>query len=256
MSVMNSYLNTPWLMVRQPNRWADLRLFCFPYSGAGATIFTRWSERLPYGIELCAIQLPGRENRLSEPLHTRIRPVVEQITEVLESYLDKPFAFFGHSLGSLIGFEVLRRLHDEYGATPQHFFAAGHGAPQLPRTRSPIHHLPDAEFTEELRRYNGTPEAVLANRELRQLLYPILRADFAIYETYEYIPGRPLACPITVYGGYADEIAEEQLWAWAEQTTGEFSVEMFPGDHFFLNTAQNQLLQRLTQRLRTLMVAT
>jgi medium-chain acyl-[acyl-carrier-protein] hydrolase len=238
------------MTVTTTDRWADLRLFCFPYSGAGASIFHRWAEKLPYHVEICAIQLPGRETRLSEPLYTRLPPLLESLGQALLPYLDKPFAVFGHSLGTLIAFELLRYLRREHGIQPIHFFAAGHSAPQLPREKPPIHALPDNDFAEELRRYNGTPIEVLDHSELRQLLFPILRADFAIYEHYAYEADQPLACPISAYGGLQDEeVTQDRLEAWREQTTEHFSFRLFPGDHFFLNTAQQPLLQQMAQVL-------
>lgn len=247
---MKMMTNNPWLVVRKPNRWADLRLFCFPYSGAGASIFNRWAERLPYQIELCAVQPPGRETRMAEPLFTRLTPLVQTMAQALLPYLDKPFAFFGHSLGTLISFELARHLRREHGLQPVYFFASGHGAPQMPKEKTPIHDLPEPAFTEALRLYNGTPDEVLEHPELRQLLFPILRADFAIYESYVYTDDLPLACPLTVFGGLQDDISHAHLDAWREQTANAFSVKMFPGNHFFLNTAQNQLLYQVIQQLR------
>jgi medium-chain acyl-[acyl-carrier-protein] hydrolase len=125
-----------------------------------------------------------------------------------------------------------------------------HRAPQVPDPDAPIHALPNPEFLQELRRFNGTPEAVLENAELMQLLLPTLRADFAVVETYAYTPEQPLDCPITAFGGLDDrEVSGDELEAWREQTNASFVLKMFPGDHFFLDSAKPLLLQSLSQKL-------
>lgn len=252
---VNVLAGNSWIVVRKANPWANLRLFCFPYSGAGASMFTKWVEKLPSTVELYAVQLPGRETRLVEPLFTRLPPLVEATAAALLPHLaDKPFAFFGHSMGALLAFELARYLRRTQraadGLQPVHLFVSGHTAPQLGQRKPPIHALPEAEFVAELRRYNGTPEEVLQHAELRQLLLPILRADFALYETYVYTPDPPLDCPISVFGGMQDEdVPQEGLEPWRGQTRAAFSLQMFPGDHFFVNSTQNHFLPTLAQQL-------
>jgi len=240
----------PWIACPRPNPQARLRLFCFPYSGAGASIFYPWLDYLPTAIEVCPVQLPGRETRLSEPLFTRMGPLVRAAAQALLPYLDKPFAFFGHSLGALVSFELARYLRREHGLSPVHLFVSGHNAPQLPDRDPPIHDLPEPEFLEELRRLNGTPEEVLQHPELRELIFPILRADFEVCDTYVYEPDDPLNCPISAFGGLRDEhLSREGLEAWREQTIASFSLRMFPGDHFYLNTDRPLLLRALAREL-------
>ncbi len=181
---------------------------------------------------------------------TQLEPLVPTLASALFPYLDKPFAFFGHSMGGLVSFELARLLRREYGLSPVHLFVSAHRAPQVPDPDAPIHALPNPEFLQELRRYNGTPEAVLENAELMQLLLPTLRADFAVVETYAYTPEQPLDCPITAFGGLDDrEVSSNELEAWREQTKASFVLKMFPGDHFFLDSAKPLLLQSLSQKL-------
>lgn len=242
--------NSTWLVVPRPNPEAKLRLFCFPYSGASAAIYLRWPESLPPNIEVCAVQLPGHGTRLAEPPFRRLPALVQATAQALLPYLDLPFAFFGHSMGALLSFELARHLRQQLRLSPQHLFASGHGAPQLPDRSPPMHQLPECEFVDRLRELNGTPEEVLAHDELRQLVIPILRADFAICETYVYRPEPPLPCPISAYGGLRDRyVSHEELVAWQQQTTGAFVVRMFPGDHFYLNAGRDQLLYALAREL-------
>jgi medium-chain acyl-[acyl-carrier-protein] hydrolase len=228
----------------KPNPNAKLRLFCFHHAGGGTLSFRNWAQELCPIVEVYLIQLPGRERRLSEPAFTRIEPLIAELKPAIIPHLNQPFAFFGYSMGSLIAFELTRRLRRDYQLYPQHLFVCANRAPQLPKTKPPIHDLPDAEFIEELRSLNGTPEEILANDELMALLIPTLRADFAVIETYNYYNEPPLNCPITAFGGLEDtEASREELAAWSSQTNNNFNLYMLPGNHFFINSARSQLLQ-------------
>ncbi|HEY9797280.1 MAG TPA: thioesterase II family protein [Leptolyngbyaceae cyanobacterium] len=239
-----------WVSWHKPNPQASLRLFCFPYAGGAALTFRTWPDSLAMALEVCPVELPGRGKRITSAPFTRLQPLVQAIAQALLPHLDKPFAFFGHSMGGLVSFELARLLRKKYGLNPAHLFVSGYRAPQVPDPDPPIHALPEPEFLEELRRLNGTPEAVLENAELMQLLLPALRADFAVIETYAYIPESPLDCPITAFGGLQDrEVSCDDLEAWREQTNAAFSLQMLPGDHFFLHSAQPLLLQSLSQKL-------
>jgi medium-chain acyl-[acyl-carrier-protein] hydrolase len=239
-----------WIAFRKPNPQARLRLFCFPYAGTGAAIFRSWPEGLPAYVEVCPVQFHGRGTRLMEAPFTRLQRLVEALGQVLVPLLDKPFAFFGHSMGALVGFELARRLRRQSGVQPVRLFVSAASAPQIPSHHRPVHALPEDEFLEELRRLNGTPGEVLEHAELMQIILPILRADFSVYETYAYSPEPPLNSSIFGFGGLQDHrVSRGDLEAWREQTSGSFSLRMFPGDHFFLNTAQPLLLQVLSQEL-------
>jgi medium-chain acyl-[acyl-carrier-protein] hydrolase len=239
-----------WVTCPKPNPQANLRLFCFPYAGGSSLIFRKWSDSLPLNVEVCPVELPGRGSQMKLTPFTRLESLVEALAQAIKPHLDKPFAFFGHSMGALINFELARLLRKQYTLEPVHLFVSARRAPQIPNTKPPIHTLGDSEFKEELRRLNGTPKAVLENAELMELLVPIVRADFAVLETYVYSYEPPLDFPITTFGGLEDTEANyEELEAWREQTNSAFSLEMLPGDHFFINSAQSLLLERLAQRM-------
>ncbi|MBE9215231.1 thioesterase [Plectonema cf. radiosum LEGE 06105] len=230
----------------KPNPNAKLRLFCFHHAGGGTLSFRNWSEELFPIVEVYLIQLPGRERRLTEPAFTRLKPLIKELKIAILPYLNQPFAFFGYSMGSLVAFELTRCLRRDYQLYPQHLFVCAYRAPQLPKTKPPIHDLPDAEFLEELRSLNGTPEEILTNKELMTLLLPTLRADFAVIETYDYYDEPPLNCPITAFGGLEDtEANREDMAAWSSQANSNFNLHILPGNHFFLNSARSQLLQLL-----------
>jgi medium-chain acyl-[acyl-carrier-protein] hydrolase len=201
-------------------------------------------------VELCAVQLPGRGSRLSEPPFDRLTPLVQAIKPIILRLLDKPFALFGHSMGARIAFELARLLRREENLEPAHLFISGCRAPQLPVEDRAVYGLPEPEFIDELRRLNGTPKEVLENQELMQLMIPLLRADFAVCGTYTYMPEPPLSCPISAYGGRADsEVSRESLEAWREQTASAFNLRLFPGGHFFINTNRPLPLRALSEEL-------
>ncbi|MDZ7959069.1 MAG: thioesterase II family protein [Aulosira sp. DedQUE10] len=244
-----SNLNS-WIICPKPNPQAALRLFCFPYAGGSSLIFRTWADFLPPCIEVCAIELPGRGRQMRLPPYNKIELLVDAIASNTHPYLDKPFAFFGHSMGGLVSFELTRLLRKRYGIVPARLFVSGRRAPQIPDSEPPIHYLPEIAFIEELRHLNGTPREVLENAELMQLFLPILRADFAVLETYTYTPKPPLECPITVFGGLQDsEVGCDELQAWQEQTKAGFNLQLFHGDHFFLHSAQSLLLEKLAKYL-------
>ncbi len=244
----NLYTNK-WFVFPKPNPQAKLRLFCLPYSGSGAFGFRNWPENLPAHIEVCAIQLPGRENRLRERPFTRLQPLIEAIMEEIPPYLDKRFALFGHSLGALIAFEMARKLY-RYDLIPECVIVSGRGAPQCPTRETPIHALSDDQFIQRLREFNGTPEAVLRNEELMCLLLPVLKADFAINETYIHTEDLLLSCPISAYRGAQDPNTPfDDVVAWREQTSGNFTLRTLPGDHFFIHQAADLFWRMLNYDL-------
>lgn len=243
-------LTTPWLNLVQHNPKASLRLFCFPYAGGAASIFRNWADHLPADFEVCPVQLPGRGPRMREASFVRVPHLITALCRELLPYLDKPFVFFGHSLGALISFELARKLSQDYQLEPLHLFVSGRRAPQLPDTSPTTYDLPDEEFVKELRRLNGTPTEVLDQPELLQLITPTLRADFELCETYEHLTGPPLKCSITALGGVCDEdVPREQLEPWREHTSTSFSLKMLPGDHFFIHSSESMLLQILALEL-------
>jgi medium-chain acyl-[acyl-carrier-protein] hydrolase len=243
-----------WITRPRPVPRAELRLFCIAHAGGGASAFRGWADALPAEVEVCPVQLPGRENRVAEPGFDRLAPLVQTLADVFESFRSAPFALFGHSNGALIGFELARELRARGRPGPVHLFASGRRAPDLPSDRPITHHLPDDEFLAELQTLGGLPQQLLEHRELLELLLPTLRADVAIHETYEFREQAPLDCPITAYGGLSDpRVSREQLQAWRRHTSGPFLARLFPGGHFYLQDDRPAFLRTLYTDLHTLL---
>ena len=238
-------------LAQRPRRTRpEMRLFCFPYAGGSAMVFQKWHRVFPESIEICAIQYPGRGNRLREQAFTSSKPLAQEVTEALLPVLDVPFAFFGHSMGALIAFDVTRELRRRQKPLPKHLFLSGVRAPHLRLHDRVAFDLPEPEFIEELRRLNGTPTEVLENAELMALMIPMLRADFSVAQGYEFVEETPLSVPMSVYGGTDDpSVSVTELEGWRGQTTGPFSVQMFAGDHFYLHSSETVLTAAIQRQL-------
>jgi len=245
---------------KEPNAWigfcrrsplARVRLFCFPYAGAGASIFRPWASLLPPDIEIYAVQLPGREERIREESFTSIGPLTEALAHELAPWLKVRYAFFGHSLGAIVAYELIRLLRHKRLPLPFHLFVSGRRAPQLPPPRSFWHQLSDPEFINKLRQLNGIPKEVLRNPEFLAFIVPLLKADFAIGETYSYVEGPPLMVPVSVFGGTMDtSVPKRDLADWVKVSGSRFRLKLFHGDHFFLHSRRRELLEAIISDLR------
>ncbi len=229
----------------------QVRLFCFPYGGSGPWVFRPWQDYFGDKAELTGILYPGRESRINEPLQTKIQTIAEMLLPAILPRLDMPFVFFGHSMGALVSFELTRLLDAGGGPMPQRLIVSGAGAPHIPEPH-PIHHLPDQEFMDAVINLNGMPEEVLSSRELLEYALPIIRADFTACGDYRCADqGGRVTCPMVVYGGSLDpRVAVSQVEEWQQHADSEYSVEWFEGDHFFIDSHQDQVLASVAGHLR------
>jgi medium-chain acyl-[acyl-carrier-protein] hydrolase len=241
-----------WLVNLHPRPYAGMRLYCFPYSGAGASAYMGWARRMASFVDLHAINLPGREHRAGELPLIDQDTLVEQLAEAIHAQGDgRPFAFFGHSMGALLAFEVCRELRRRFLPMPTRLLISARPAPHLPSRTEPVSQLPDAEFTELVAALNGTPGEVYTRSSAFAAFIPTLRADFSIIETYHYQPEPPLDIPIAVFGGEQDPVASTaELQAWQVHSTAGCRVRTFSGDHFYLIPAREQLIAELATELQ------
>lgn len=247
--VSDSWISAP---VSVPS--ARLRLVCFPHAGGGASSFVPWARLLaPEGIEVVALRLPGREARLRETPPEDLSTLVAGIDDALTPSTT-PVAWWGHSSGARIAFELARRRHANGGPLPGHLIVSGAPAPDVRRTTPTLHRIvDDGTFLQAVAHaYGGVPEAVLQNAELRALVAPALRADLRLHERYVFVEGEPLPIPITAWGGTDDpSVSEDWVRRWARHTSRTFEWAMMPGDHFFVYglSARNELRLALRRTL-------
>lgn len=222
-----------------------VRLFCLPFAGGSAAAYASWQAAIDPRFEVVPVQLPGHGGRIREAPLQSMTAMANALADAMAPRLDRPYAVFGHSMGALLGFETLRRLRARGAPAPVALCVSARRAPQLPARRPPLHLLSDAQLIDELRSLNGTPDVVLGDRELLDLLLPVIRADLRAVETHVHRQETVLDCPIHAFGGERDSITEDDLRAWSEQTTGNSSVTLYPGDHFYLNDHRARLLRAL-----------
>ena len=242
-----------WITCPAPNPTARLRLFCLPFAGGGASIYRSWARALPSTIEVCPVQLPGRENRIRESPYTDILSLAETLAGQIQLYSQKPFVLYGHSMGALLAFELARILQRQNAPMPLTLFLAAHRAAHLSPRRAPIHALPRDELIRALHRMGGLQEEVAQDQELLDLLLPILRADLTLCDLYRFAPDTQLDCPFHLYGGRDDmEVPPEDMESWSEHSTQSSSLRIFPGGHFFLRSAGDALMQAIGSALARL----
>jgi len=220
-----------------------VRLFCLPYAAGGASIYAPWRSSFADDIELCPVELPGRQTRRRDSAFTCVDSLVDALASGLAGEFDVPYALFGHSMGSLVAFELARALRRRGVGEPSVLFVSGGRAPQLPREHPVVHDQPDAVVIAKLRSLGALPKDICDEPELVELLMPTIRADLTVCETYEYRPEPPLTCPIVAFAGADDpEVPPARMDPWREQTSGGFLKQVLPGDHFFLHSSRSALL--------------
>lgn len=242
-------MESHWISCRTPRSGTRLRLFCFPYAGRGASTFRDWVRDAPEWLDVCPIQLPGREGRWGEEPFSRLEPLIDVLCHELAPCFQRPFALFGCSMGAIIAFELARALARR-DRTPVHLFTAARRAPGRPESCPPIHHLCDDEFIRQLGRYAGTPSEVLDSPEVISVYLPSIRADFALCERYVYRRGDVLQCPVTVFGGRTDpHVSLDDLADWRSVAASSFALQMFDGGHFFVHSQGTTLLRAIASQL-------
>lgn len=237
-----------------PSTWKTAHgivLFCFPYAGGSPYVFRDWRVQLQPEIQVAALQSPGRGMRIAERPHHKVDEIVAEVMNGLLGVGDRPFAFYGHSLGALIAFEAVRQLRREGWPQPSHLFVGAARPPDIGPLMPPLHHLPEREFLSALQaRYSGLPDAILNDPEILFIFLPALRADFTAYEKHEHRTEPPLACPITAFIGDVDKhISAETVAGWKAHTSAAFNLQVLHGGHFFIDENRDQLLNAIRREL-------
>jgi surfactin synthase thioesterase subunit len=239
-----------WVLRFHPSADSEFRLLCFPHAGGAASYYFPLSQSLTPGIEVLAVQYPGRQDRRREKCIDNIPELADRIFEALEPWTGPPPAFFGHSMGAILAFEVARRLQQRTGEGPAWLFVSGRSAPSRQR-REDVHLGDDADLLTELYRAGGTDRRVLQNLELRAAVLPTIRNDYRAIESYVHSPGPPLNCPVTTLVGDTDgKTTVDEASAWSAHTTGEFDLRVFEGGHFYLDAHRSEVCDTIRAALK------
>ena len=248
--ILVKMVKSPWFSTFHAVHAPRIRLVCLPHAGGGISVFHHWKKEVPSDIELCAVQLPGRDSRYHEPLDTDLLHIVGELAKALLLAPPTPLlVIFGHSMGAVMAFELAHTLARGH-RRPDLLIVSGRAAPHLHRAPTEhLHRLSNAAFIDKLQlRYGGIPDALLADAELMKIYLPILRADLQAVETYRYAAWPADSWPLMAYGGTEDQgVGRMELNEWQQHTTGSFGMSMLPVSHFYYQTHRAAFLQRLLE---------
>lgn len=230
---------------------AKVRLFCCPYAGGSASVFRDWHKTSSSkDIEICAFQLPGRGDRMGQPFVKDFHSLIRGLSLEILPLLDRPFAFFGHSMGALICFELIRQLRQIGQPMPVYLFASGRTSPCTLRTLMVVDMTDDLFLESVLARYNPIPDLILNNKELMKIVLETSRADFLMIEKYVYHKREPLSCSIIAFSGSEDrEVDIHKVRKWKEHTSKNFDLIILEGNHLFLNDQAESIMHFIRQAL-------
>jgi len=241
-----------WFSVYRATSPIRYRLFCFPYAGAGGVIYSKWARLLPSGVEVCAIELPGRSSRIQEPPISRLAPLVSALRDGISPFLGSAFGFYGHSFGALLAFELARELRRKKLNEPNFLICGASRAPHVELDRPLFHRLPDDEFLAASVLHYGTTidHRLLEVDEIRQMIVLAMRADLTVSESYRYYEDVPFEFPISIVAGRSDSsTSEASLKAWAQHTKSTFDLTYLEGGHLFLNHRATELLELISSAI-------
>lgn len=228
-----------------------MKLFCLPYAGGSSVAYYKWKHLLKHDIKLEPVELKGRGSRYNEELYSDFEEAVNDIyMNIKDKIIEDEYAIFGHSMGSLLAFELCHKIIENNGKIPKHIFFSGYKAPHCQRKKRILHKLPDAEFMNEVIKLGGTPIEVIENKELYNLVIPILRSDFKMLETYKYIErNKAIECDITILNGREDKLTSDELNEWKRHSSKNTNIITFEGDHFFINKNVNKIINLIETTL-------
>ncbi|WP_018220881.1 thioesterase II family protein [Salinispora pacifica] len=223
---------------------ARRRLICFPHAGGAANSYRGWAELMPASVEVVAVQYPGRQDRCGEPFVASIAELADRIAALVQDELDRPTAFFGHSMGAIVAYETARRLTPRFPTPLTALIVSARKAPGTPPAGLPA---TDAQLRDYVRRLGGAGAGIVHDDAVWELIAPPLRHDLNLVRAYTYVPGAPLTCPIVSIVGEQDStVSAADAARWAPHTMGAYTAYSVPGGHFYLDSDPARLARLLT----------
>ncbi len=250
MTAMFNEQTEQWLRRYRPVDRPRLRLVCFAHAGGGPSAFRTWPAGLPEDIEVLGVRYPGRQERVMDECVDRMDTLADHVADALDPLLDLPMVMFGHSMGAWVAYDVALRLLRRRRFSLNLLIVSGQVAPD---SKDPARAFEDDDaLVAEVQRVGGYDPQLFEDPEMRDLVLPAIRADFALVHTYRPEPGAPLDCPILACFGDQDvDSRPEGMRAWADTTTGTYTQRAFPGGHFYLADQEPDLLRALSERVNS-----
>lgn len=222
------------------------KLFCIPYAGGSALVYNQWGKYIKDKVEIIPIELKGRGIRTNEVHYTSIEDAVEDVFQVIKDNIHGcDYAIFGHSMGSLIAYEVCKKITSEKIEKPKHMFFSGRQAPNF-EFKNKYYELDDDEFLLTIQKYGGFSEGIIQNIEIMKYFIPILRNDFKIVEQYEDIYKAKIDIDSSVFIGKEDSISVYEAIEWKDYVVKNCDIYMFNGGHFFIKDSFLDVINRIS----------
>ena len=229
-----------------------INIYCFPFAGGGKYSYREFTAKAPDMLNFITLESPGRGARSGEPILYELEAIVEDAYNQLmldELYWTRPYAFYGHSMGAIVGFLVAQKIAQSPSLPkPLRLFLTGRSGPSANAERH-YHSLPENLFIQKLQELGGMPEEILRNRDLMHFFEPVLRADFKALETFKYCQSEPLDIPIDVVIGLGENISQDQARAWVKESTAQVEIKRMPGNHFFIFDHALTLMRLMSYKL-------
>jgi medium-chain acyl-[acyl-carrier-protein] hydrolase len=242
---------TPWLIPYKRSLNSKATLLCFHHAGGGASAFRNWKKYLPREIDLVAVQLPGREHRFNDAYITSMDALINELFQSIRAEFKRPYILYGHSMGAVIAYEMVRKISDAIEPPPLFFIPTGRMAPQcIVKECKNLHKLEDDDFCREFleRYYSDRLKSIFDERGLRNFFLPQLRADMELLETYQTKSWIVMDCPIMAVAGTEEtDISESDLAAWRDHTNHNFASYRLPGGHFFIEKSEQELVNLICE---------
>ncbi len=233
----------------------EINLFCLPFAGGSKYSYHSYKELAPPLLNLIPLELPGRGMRIRQALLTDIHLMVDDLFAQMQPHLNKPYAIYGHSMGTFLGYLLTKRIVEaNVYNKPLHLFFTGCRAPSVASRESKRHVMPKAQFIEKLKEYGGSPDEILNDKDLTDFFEPIIRADFRGIENYTYQETEPFDIPITVMIGLDEPVTHEDASAWQKETSLPVEVHQFPGKHFFIFQNQAKIINIIANNIEQLTI--
>lgn len=229
-----------------------INLYCIPYAGGIADSYLSWSKFIDDNIQIVPVELSGRGSRFKGPLYKEMDSLIDDVYSRFKNKInDGRYMIYGHSMGALIAYELIRRIQKNGDNKPLHVFFSGSLPPNIKEEITSIYKLEDKEFMKSIFELGGTPHELLEEPELLEIFVPILRADYELLYKYNYSDDKEkIKNPVSILYGKEDTITMNRIKEWDKCVCDKCEYYEFDGGHFFINTEQKKICQIIYEKYK------